>query len=473
MSATNLLLIMPDDRALYARSIAPVDLLHTPSLALASLGAVARKHDVEPTVLDLTLVSDAERAIADTVERLHPRWVGITATTPLYEQAVGIARVVKGSSPDSRVLVGGPHVTFLVDDALEAGCFDAVFVGEAEGSFARLLRGEDPRSIEGVRTPGDGRRETSVDQAPSTPLDELPVPEYGLYPLSRYRLSRFYVQENPAVWMETGRGCPSRCRYCSKGVHGRRLRNKSPERVVAEFRQLAGLGVRELLLADNTFTQDLLRAERICDLLVEARLPLLWQCANGLRVDRVRPSLLAKMRRAGCYRISLGIESGDQKVLDASGKGISLQAAEAAVRMARDAGIEVWGFFLMGFPEETKESMRRTIEFARRLPLDVAKVNIIIPYPDSALYAEYKAAGLMIPGVSFTEFNSNASPRRIYRHPSLTWDAVERHQRMFYRSFYFNPRYLLRRAVRSLRSGSLVADVRNALRSRLFRTPPS
>jgi radical SAM superfamily enzyme YgiQ (UPF0313 family) len=175
------------------------------------------------------------------------------------------------------------------------------------------------------------------------------------------------------------------------------------------------------------------------------------------------------MRRAGCYRIGFGIESGNQGILDRNGKGTSLGAIESAVRLARRAGIEAWGYFLMGFPDETEATLRDTIAFATRLPLDIAKVNIIVPYPDSPLFAEYHAAGLMHPQVSYTEFNSNVSPRHIYRHPTLSWDCIERHQMRFYRRFYFDPRFVARRVAQSARRGTLLSDLRSMLRIRWFR----
>jgi len=465
----NVLFITPDEREVYARSYVKADLIHLPALAVASLGAVARQNQATPTVLDLTLADEADRCVEDHLQRLHPRWVCLTCMTPTYEQAVRVARLVKRCSPESQTVVGGPHVSFLPHEALDAGCFDYVVVGEGEQAFAQLLRNEDPRTIAGValRAP-DGSHQLCAASL-LRDLDELPIPDYGLYPLGSYPLSPFYVRHNPAVWIETGRGCPFRCKYCSKGVHGSRLRNKSPERVVSEMRQLVGLGVRELFLADNGFTDDMRRAERICDLLIDARLGCGWDCVNGIRVDRVNQTLLDKMHRAGCHQISFGIESGNQGILDRNGKGISLRAAEAAVAMAKRAGIFVWGFFLMGFPDETEETLRDTIRFATRLPLDIAKVNIIIPYPDSPLYAEYAAAGLMHPGVSYREFNSNTSPRQIYRHPSLSWDCIERSQMRFYRRFYFNPRFLARRVLLSAKRGMLLRDVRSMLRVDWFR----
>ena len=193
-------------------------------------------------------------------------------------------------------------------------------------------------------------------------------------------------------------------------MHGQTFRPKSPERVLAEIEYIHSLGVREFHVADDGFTSNMKRAATICDGLIKLDLGMTWSCSNGIRVDRVNQELLHKMRKAGCYRVSFGIESGNQAVLDELGKKIRLAQTEAAVDMARKANIDTFGFFMFGFTNDTPETMMDTIRLARKLPLDLAKASLITPFPGSPLYKEYEKLGVLKPAGDYSKYNVYLSP---------------------------------------------------------------
>ncbi|KKL41715.1 hypothetical protein LCGC14_2367520, partial [marine sediment metagenome] len=394
-----------------------------------------------------------------------PAYVCITCTTSLYFHAMEIARLVKQRPGGAKILVGGPHVSAVPEEAVQSGCFDYVFVGEAELSFASLLQGQDPATIDGLAF---GRDDGSVHLAPRgsflKDLDEFPYPDYGLFDLPRYKLSRLHARQNPTVWIETSRGCPYDCGVCSKQVHGLTFRTKSARRVLDEIEHLAAtFGVREFHIADDCFGANRRRAAEICDGLIERDLGVTWSCTNGIRVDSVTQELLLKMRQAGCHRVGFGIETGSQEILDSMGKRISLEQVERAVGMARKAGIETFGFFMLGFPDDTEQTMQSTIRLARKLPLDLAKASVIMPFPGCAIHEEYARKGLLSPPGDYRNYNVNLPARQVYRHPSLDWDVIEAYHRRFFRSFYFNPAYLLRRLVRAIKNRTLLVSIRTAL----------
>lgn len=262
------------------------------------------------------------------------------------------------------------------------------------------------------------------------------------------------------MWIETSRGCPYDCQICNKVVHGRTFRPKDVARVIEEVSCLASSGVREFHIADDGFTTDMNRAEAICDEIISAGMDVSWSCLNGIRVDRVSENLLTKMRRAGCYRVSMGIESGSQKVLDSLGKGTTPDQIRSAVRWAKRAGLETFGFFMFGNPGETEDTMKETIDFACTLPLDLAKASIVMPFPGSPLHDRYSAMGLILPQKNnYRDYNVYGSAGSVYRHPSLPWELVEKYQKAFYRAVYLRPGYMARRLAHSVRTGSLFADI--------------
>lgn len=463
------LLVVPDERKVYEHISIKVGAFHLPSLACAVLAAVAKQAGHTVDIIDLSLCGEWSGALEQRMAAFKPDYVGLTGTTAIYFHMMEIGRYVHEHHPGTGVLAGGPHVSATVSESLNSGCFDYIFVGEAERSFPALLDGKDPEAIGGmafINSRGD------VVNNPSggflKDLDDYPLPDYSLFDLSRYPVASIHAKQNPVVWIETSRGCPFDCKICNKVVHGQTFRPKSPQRVLDEMEHFAKMGVREFHIADDGFTSNLKRATEISEGLIERNLGVTWSCTNGIRVDRVTQDLLNKMRRAGCYRISFGIESGNQVVLDRLGKRITLEQVSDAVRMARKARIEVFGFFMFGFMDDTVQTMRDTIAFARKLPMDLAKASLIMPFPGAPLHREYAELDLLYPPEDYRKYNVYVSPRDVYRHPTLDWDTIEAHQKAFYRNVYFNPAFVFRRLWREVRNGTLLQSVRAALSVKWF-----
>jgi len=461
----NILFVIPDEKKVYRDVHFKVGMLHhLPSLALAILGAIAKKNGFVPTILDLTLHDAHAEVLREKIAALAPVYIGITCTTATYFHALEIARIIKASSPHTEILIGGPHASSVVEETLMNPDFDYLFIGEAEKSFEQFLKGVPPEKIEGLAfRKGDGSFHVGPNTSFLKDLDDFPYPDYSLYDLSKYKLSKLHIEANPVVWLETSRGCPFDCKICNKVVHGQNFRAKSPERVLREMEYFSKQGIKGFFIADDGFTSDMVRAEKICDGILERKIDIVWNCYNGIRVDRVDLNLLRKMKKAGCHRVSFGIDSGSQEVLNKSGKNVTLEQITKAVKMAKEAGMKVFGFFLFGFENETEETMRETIRFAKTLPLDIAKVGAIMPFPGSPLYTQYRSLGLIYPPGDYRRFNLHNSPKYVYRHPTLEGDVIEKYENEFYRSFYLDPGYLTRKFVSCLRNGTLLQTIRTAL----------
>ena len=185
----------------------------------------------------------------------------------------------------------------------------------------------------------------------------------------------------------SSRGCPYNCSYCFKGIVGRTYRQRSPDNIIAELRQVVDrYGIRSFYFIDDLFTINVRRLEALTQQMLNEQLDVQWQCLA--RVDRVNPEILSKMYAAGCRRIHYGIESGNQRVLDRIGKRIELAQVHQAVRWTQDAGIEAKGYFMLGLPGDTEETMEQTVNLAVELNLDQAMFSLTTPFPGTRLWDE-------------------------------------------------------------------------------------
>lgn len=221
-------------------------------------------------------------------------------------------------------------------------------------------------------------------------LDRLPLPARDLLPMSLYR--------ETAGFVVTARGCPFRCAYCSTSAfNGRKYRAASPKYVVDEIQHLVEqYGIRNIPFGDDTFTLHRQRVTAICEEIISRGLNIYWTA--NTRVDLVDFDLLALMKRAGCTALLFGIESSSQEVLDRIKKGFRIDEARQALRWCRDLGISVTEAFIVGLPGETRESVRRIVEFIEENPADVLSLNILALYPGSELYENSARFGIRILG---------------------------------------------------------------------------
>lgn len=226
----------------------------------------------------------------------------------------------------------------------------------------------------------------------------------------RYRATKVHgisVRRGPAISVISSRGCPYSCSFCGASqVHGKKLRLRSPENFLDELEFLESLGVREVQILDDNFTFDLSHAFSICQGIIDRQINIAWTLPNGIRADRVTPELLKLMKEAGCYYFGLGIESGSKKVLSTIHKSLDLKKVQTTVEISEKLGFIVQGFFMVGFPKETKEDLELTKRFALKLSVDRISVNPVIPMPGSEIYKDLVDSGILFPGVvDWSRFN--------------------------------------------------------------------
>ncbi len=264
-------------------------------------------------------------------------------------------------------------------------------------------------------------------------LDDLPLPRQDLLPLDKYRAP---LVHGPYSFVVTSRGCPANCRFCIKHVsYGRSVRFRSPENILAELERLIELGVRSVHMYADLFTVSREQVVGLCELMLENNLQLRWTCNS--RVDFVDPEMLRLMGRAGCWMISWGIESGSEMILRRAQKGIVPEQVEQALRWSREAGIRNWGYFIIGLPGETEETIQETIQFSKKLPLDLALFHIAAPHPGSPFFFEVVEQGWFRPGTQWEQVDMDRST--VLDYPSLPAEEMERWARRAFRAWALRP----------------------------------
>lgn len=427
-------------------------------LACIASGLIKNNHDVK--VLDLNILDNPDVYLQKEIREFKPHFVGITSTTPLIRKAYRIAKAVKEINKDIFIIAGGAHPSALPKDVLMESDIDCVVKGE--GDFALKSIVEDPT------TNNSGniffKRNGCVSQSPAEghfieDLDNLPFPAYELFDIKQYHQPRISSRKAPLAYLETSRGCYGRCIFCNKNIHGYKMRMKSPLRVVDEMERALKMGFNEIQIIDDIFTADMNRAYKICQEILKRKLKFPWYPRGGIRVDRVNLELLKIMKRAGCYRIPFGIESGSQRILDVIKKGITLQQAQNAVSLAKRAGLETECYFMLGLPTEQEDDIKKTIDFAIRLNPDYAKFAVTIPLPGTSLF-ESMSASHQIKNTEWHKYNFSTSPGDIYDHDNLSWEVIDNYYHISHRAFYFRPGYIFRIFYKSLIRGTFFAHLK-------------
>lgn len=375
--------------------------------------------------------------------------VGVSAMTTYFPEAVREVRRAKERG--HRVIVGGPHAIADPVGSLEQSGADFSCSGEGELVLGELMNGTPPAEIPGLvwRDGGTIRQNTGPIFYPE--IDDFGEPDWDAidprtYPPAPHGM---IARAFPLAPIVTTRGCPYRCSYCSAPITaGRRMRYRDPQRVVDEIQRLVEeYGVREIQIEDDNFTLKRDHVLAICDEILARGIRVHWSLPNGVRIDRLDVEMLAKMKQAGCYLMALGIESASQRILDLVSKKLDLAIVREQVGNVVAAGIEAWGFFMIGFPTETREEIDRTVEYALSLPLHRVQFTKTTPLPGTPIYDWWKAEWGRGRDIDWSTFN--------YYEFDSDWSEVpaaelNRIQRRAHLRYYSRPRNFLRVA-RSIR----------------------
>ncbi|MFA6609961.1 MAG: radical SAM protein, partial [Candidatus Omnitrophota bacterium] len=365
--------------------------------------------------------------------------------------------VVKGINKGIKTVIGGPHPSAEPAETLKffEGSLDYLFAGEAETGLPEFLDklssgDKDMKSVPGLAWLEAGQSMVNP-KAVVDDLDSLGTPAWDLIHPETYPESQHgaFFKNFPIAPIMVTRGCPYPCTFCAGSiVSGKSIRRRSIEHVLGEITRLKNdFGIREFHIIDDNFTMDTVYAKEFLRRLKALDLKMSWAVPNGVRMDTLDKELLTLMKETGLYLVSLGIESGTDKVLKSMRKGITISKIRDSVSMIKDAGVDMAGFFILGFPGETADTIKETIRFAAELPLVRANFFTYLPFPGSESYLELKKKGELgeVDWERFYFMNAAYVPR------GLTRKELKGLHRLAFAKFYLRPRIMFYQ-IRSIQS---------------------
>ncbi|MCW4015782.1 MAG: B12-binding domain-containing radical SAM protein [Candidatus Bathyarchaeota archaeon] len=423
-----------------------------PPLGLAMIGAVLLKNGYDIDVLDLPALGLSEKVISSTVAKEQPDVVGITALTPEIDSAIKTAEIVKASNSDIPVVLGGAHGTILPEETLRnTSAIDVVVRGEGEQTMLELVKvfGANQMSglkdVSGITYRSGNIIKSNPERMPILDLDSLPYPAFDLLLMDKYRLHPPFGRRSPAMPIITSRGCPYRCIFCSKSVFGRKYCGNSADYVIAEIQLLIEkFGIKEIKFYDDVFTLDKKRIVALCNKMKELGLDIPWTCET--RVNLVNSRLLNLMKESGCYMIEYGIESGNQTILNNLRKDITLNQIVDAFKNTKAAGIDTVAYFMIGAPGETPNTIRDTIEFAKKIDPDFVQFSLTTPYPGTDLYdLAVKDGYVPTEWKKYVYADLKSMDYPTFKTATLSPEELRKWNKKAYSSFYFRGAYLWKR----------------------------
>ena len=370
-----------------------------PPLGLASMAAYLEQRDMSAEIIDCYAHPESDRIIVDHLLAEKPAFIGFSCTTSSFLDGIRIAEIAHEALPGIQTVFGGPHVSALKQKLFaDFPAMDYSVIGEGEETLANLMRngGEAPGEVKGIiyRDTKDGVVCFTGRPDKGLELDSLPFPAYEKllgFPKS-YLLPIFNYPKVPNTSCISSRGCPYACSYCDRSVFNRTFRFNSAEYLYAHLRYLRErFGIRHINFYDDQFTFNKKRIEDFTELILKNPLGMTFNCA--VRAEHIDPDLLRKMKLAGCWMMSLGIETGDEELLAQHRQNADLDHLAQKIRMIKAAGIRTKGLLMMGLPGETEESIRRSKAYVFSLPIDDFNLAKFTPFPGSPIYEKIHELG--------------------------------------------------------------------------------
>ena len=412
-----------------------------PPLGLASMAAYLQRQGIDCAIVDCFARPDSDGLIKDYLLTQRPAFMGLSCTTSSFLDGIRIVKLAKSILPDLQAVFGGPHVSALkkkvLDDFEEV---DFAVVGEGEHTLTELIKngskGDD--AIKGIVYRNSDGQTKFTGYREGIDLDTLPFPAYEKlngYPRN-YRLPIFNYPKSPSTSCISSRGCPYKCSYCDRSVFRSSYRYNSAEYLYEHLRYLKRrFGLKHINFYDDHFTLNRKRVEDFTQLMIEKPLGMTFNCA--VRAEHIDRELLQQMKAAGCWMISLGIETGDENLLAQHRQNTNLGLLAEKIHLIKNTGIRTKGLLMMGLPGETADSIKKSMQYVFSLPLDDLNLSKFTPFPGSPLYENINELG------TFQEDWSKMDCMHFLFVPEgITKDRLEQFFQKFYRTHFLRPKVL-------------------------------
>jgi anaerobic magnesium-protoporphyrin IX monomethyl ester cyclase len=417
---------------------------HVPPSSLLSVAAILEKEGIEVQLIDMVAESLSYEDTLERVRKFSPAMLGFTLTTYSFHSVINWMKRFKADT-GLPILAGGAHAVIYPDETMTHPEIDYLVLGEADCPLPEFIRRfQDGGNFAGMKSFAyrkDGQ--VIVDRTVEVikNIDDAPLPALHLVKNELYG-SILAKRKNYTALMSS-RGCPYRCTFCDQKKVSYRMR--SPQSLVGEIRRnYFEFGIRDFDIWDSTFTANEERVMQICDRLAQERMNINWHIRA--RVDSVNESMLDALKRAGCKTVLYGIESSNHDILKRMKKDITTERVEHIIAYTKRAGMQTLGYFMFGYPGETRATMEETIRFALRLPLDYVQMTVMVPFPDTEIYEYYRERGL---GDYWSRFTLDLN---LDEEIELVETELSRAQTVpmvnaAYRRFFFRPSIILKRLI--------------------------
>jgi len=436
-----------------------------PSLGLGYLASYLRSHKYPVEILDAGALGLNSDEFGKKVSQSGADIAAITSTTIGWPGTVEAIRIIRKILPGAKIVVGGPHLSVFPRESISTARMDIGVIGDGEETLLEIAKnleeGISLENIAGTIVFKNGEIKLNRPRPWIEDISDLPHPAVDLMPLKKYHC---LTVEKPFFTMISSRGCPFKCGFCSQVYCGDTVRFRTPEDLVDEIETyVRDYNTREIIMFDETFTLDEARVLKICRLINKKKLNFRWNIRT--RVDTITEEMLISLRKAGCYGLHMGVESGAPRILKIMKKGISLDQIRYAFKLAKKHGFMTRGYFMIGYLDEDRRTYKQTIDLARELNLDWVSFSITTPLPATDLLEESSRRGLVDPEYwkKYTLLETDNSEFPIIS--SNHWDRNELKRMMgdAYFSFYMRPSYILQRLF-SIKSYKQLADLFRGLK---------
>lgn len=436
----------------YSKKI-PKDLQYTlPPLSLTYIAAALEQKKHKVSIIDISAYNYSIPEVIEKIKQQNPRIVGLTALTPTINNVLKLSKEIKKKS-DILIVLGGVHPSTFPKKLLEENNFiDIIVIEEGELTFPDLCEKIENNQLSKVK----GIAYRYKDKIIITPkreyiknLDKLSFPARHLVPIkTKYKQLPYHYKKKTPIHMITSRGCPyGKCTFCFEaGRLGPIYRKRSPENVIKEIKKvIRNYGAKEIAFWDDNFIVGEKWIKKFNELLKKNKIKISWSCSS--RIDLLNEEILKNMKEAGCWSIFIGVESGNQDLLDRIKKGITLEQIKKKVKMIQKYGIEVRASFMLALPGETPQKGEKTIKFAIELDPDYAQFCTTSPYYGTELYQDALSNGTLLKNL---DYYTSVTPAFIPKDYS-SLEEVKKMQKKAFRKFYFRPRFIYKK-LKSIRS---------------------
>ncbi len=425
-----------------------------PPLGLAYIAAYVEQYGYDVKIIDAPPLELTAEQVLKIAKRYNPDIIGIQSLTPNYYEAINVANLLKKEIQNALIVMGGPHPSLLPNETFsDSPAVDMIVRGEGKITFYELVKHlegkKSLKDIQGISYRKNGKIVHNPDRPFIKNLDSLPFPARHLLPMNAYRIFGMRV---PGTSMISSRGCSFPCDFCVVSSYWRRIwRARSAKNVVDEMEEIINT-YKYLAIAfvDDLFALSKKRVYEIVREIKKRKLDVIWGAT--VRADTVDRNLLRAMRDAGCVMLYIGVESGDQNVLDSISKLTTVEQYKRFFKWANEIGIDTIASFAIGFPEDTPKSILKTIELAVELNPTHIVFALATPYPGTRFYEQAKKMGI----INENDYHKYSLFRPVIKTNNLTPEQLKQYLIYAYQRFYMRPTFLLRSVIHEAKFASEV-----------------